>query len=141
MPVADEYLKVLQQRKPNQDKPSETFDEEGNRIVVVAEFDESQEDTPDVPLRPLEKKRLRWEGKTCAYRFCLQQKCSYDWSPLDLAPLTTVGNLVTFITNFYRRLQGNNDSFSIAIPTSVHHIRRGYHVWRDGTCYIFPIGV
>ncbi|KAF8468766.1 hypothetical protein JB92DRAFT_3058588 [Gautieria morchelliformis] len=73
--VANEYLNVLQQQKPNQPKPSEPFDEEGNRIIVVAEFDESQEDTPDVPLRPVEKKRLRWEGKTY------------------LAPLTTVGNL------------------------------------------------
>ena len=58
---------MLQQRKPNQGKTSETYDEEGNRIVVVTEFDESQEDTPDVPLRPIEKKRLHWEGKTCVY--------------------------------------------------------------------------
>ena len=56
---------MLQQRKPNQETFSETFDKDGNRIVVVTELNESQDDTPDVPLRPIEKKRLRWEGKTC----------------------------------------------------------------------------
>ncbi|KIJ33534.1 hypothetical protein M422DRAFT_35449 [Sphaerobolus stellatus SS14] len=38
-------------------------------------FDQSQDDSPDVPLRPVEKKRLHWSGKTY------------------LAPLTTAGNL------------------------------------------------
>ncbi|KAI0705569.1 zinc finger dihydrouridine synthase [Earliella scabrosa] len=38
-------------------------------------IDKSQDDTPDVPLRFVEKKRLHWTGKTY------------------LAPLTTVGNL------------------------------------------------
>lgn len=30
--------------------------------------DASQTDTPDVPMRPAEKKRLHWKGKTC--KFC-----------------------------------------------------------------------
>jgi tRNA-dihydrouridine synthase 3 len=53
----------------------------------------SQVDTPDVPIRFQEKKRLNWSNKTCMHM---------SWPPwvlqlillTDLAPLTTVGNLV-----------------------------------------------
>jgi tRNA-dihydrouridine synthase 3 len=33
----------------------------------VVEVNHAQDDTPDVPFRAGEKKRLHWEGKTCAF--------------------------------------------------------------------------
>ncbi|KAI0753247.1 zinc finger dihydrouridine synthase [Daedaleopsis nitida] len=47
----------------------------GTEVVAPVTQDKSQDDTPDVPARFVEKKRLQWTGKTY------------------LAPLTTVGNL------------------------------------------------
>jgi len=98
-PVADAYLKELQAdadgpkeqkpakvivvSEPAQDsdeflKHTETVTGDTSAPFVVpkeAETTETQIDTPDVPMRPAEKKRLHWSGKTY------------------LAPLTTVGNL------------------------------------------------
>ncbi|EPQ51956.1 FMN-linked oxidoreductase [Gloeophyllum trabeum ATCC 11539] len=90
-----------QRQQESQPKSKPTFTEEGDALVVGEPeqeeqapmdvegdanakingnsnghaYDSSQTDTPDVPIRFQEKKRLRWEGK------------SY------LAPLTTTGNL------------------------------------------------
>lgn len=86
-PIADAYLKELQavaeaeQKKLKQEKEvvmdvSELEQEAGAPVVPPPTDDtapcntsrlpdESQKDTPDVPLRPAEKKRLHWKGKTC----------------------------------------------------------------------------
>ncbi|KAI0329998.1 zinc finger dihydrouridine synthase [Cubamyces sp. BRFM 1775] len=91
-PIADAYLKEIQ-NAPAEEKKAESTPEAATEAVTVniseietqpsdsaaaavkAEEDHSQDDTPDVPLRFVEKKRLHWTGKTY------------------LAPLTTVGNL------------------------------------------------
>jgi len=64
---------------------------------------EAQKDTPDVPTRFVEKKRLNWKEKTCMFAFLKSQRPKYSWN-LDLAPLTTVGNLV--------RVSSKNDKAS-----------------------------
>ncbi|KAI0357848.1 zinc finger dihydrouridine synthase [Trametes cingulata] len=83
-PIADAYLKEIQNNANDEKKAEDT----SPAVETAAEepapaapqssadpVDKSQDDTPDVPLRPVEKKRLHWTGKTY------------------LAPLTTVGNL------------------------------------------------
>jgi len=53
------------------------------------------ESTTDVPMRFREKKRLNWTGKTCESVFqVFYEKTLSQEKPLDLAPLTTVGNFV-----------------------------------------------
>ncbi|KAI0694107.1 zinc finger dihydrouridine synthase [Cytidiella melzeri] len=86
-PIADAYLKELQAAADEQKKddvvivpePEQeaTPSEPSTSLAQAAEalHDLSQKDTPDAPMRPSEKKRLHWKGKTY------------------LAPLTTVGNL------------------------------------------------
>jgi hypothetical protein len=58
-------------------------------------------DVDDVPIRFLEKKRLHWAGKTCE---CHSPRCPWatcNLLPLDLAPLTTVGNLVSAFDDLF----------------------------------------
>ncbi|KAL5514842.1 DUS3 [Sanghuangporus baumii] len=77
LPITDAYMKELQE---SESKKSATQQTNGKTTFTEAElmnFDdgEAQRDSPDVPLRFSEKKRLHWRGLTY------------------LAPLTTVGNL------------------------------------------------
>ncbi|KAH8083352.1 zinc finger dihydrouridine synthase [Cristinia sonorae] len=77
-PISDAYLKELQAEGDGQnakDAAPETIHASTVRQSESASVAEAQADTPDVPVRTVEKKRLHWSGK------------SY------LAPLTTVGNL------------------------------------------------
>ncbi|OSD00670.1 zinc finger dihydrouridine synthase [Trametes coccinea BRFM310] len=91
-PIADAYLKEIQQASNEQgggntveasetpassapETPAGTQPIESVPAASDDAVDRSQDDTPDVPLRFVEKKRLHWAGKTY------------------LAPLTTVGNL------------------------------------------------
>ncbi|KAI0643930.1 zinc finger dihydrouridine synthase [Trametes meyenii] len=92
-PIADAYLKDLQNNANDQKKVEDTVPAgdtsatpgdiadtaakpvEVPYVTTTKAADEAQDDTPDVPLRFMEKKRLHWTGKTY------------------LAPLTTVGNL------------------------------------------------
>ena len=84
-PISDAYLKELQavgEVKQTAEESSKdnlsTAATDGEQIAgAVAEpqptaadsEDQSQNDTPDVPLRFSEKKRLHWTGKTCKHRF------------------------------------------------------------------------
>ncbi|RDX44564.1 zinc finger dihydrouridine synthase [Lentinus brumalis] len=55
--------------------PAISVSDSASPAQPAVSVDKSQDDTPDVPIRAVEKKRLHWNGKTY------------------LAPLTTVGNL------------------------------------------------
>ncbi|KAG8215942.1 hypothetical protein J3R82DRAFT_7916 [Butyriboletus roseoflavus] len=78
-PITDTYLKEIELGK-QQDGPDEQVQRDipQRTDVIVPKWTgdtSDQNDTPDVPMRFSEKKRLHWTGKTY------------------LAPLTTVGNL------------------------------------------------
>ncbi|CAE6509805.1 unnamed protein product [Rhizoctonia solani] len=74
-PISDAYITELS-RLTNEDKSGLPIEPPLEAPRTANEVDpEAQKDTPDVPIRASEKKRLRWQGM------------SY------LAPLTTVGNL------------------------------------------------
>ncbi|KAH9847034.1 zinc finger dihydrouridine synthase [Lenzites betulinus] len=83
-PISDAYLKEVQNNTNEEKKPEDKPKTEAIAAEAVIPADltpadhveeKSQNDTPDVPMRFAEKKRLQWAGKTY------------------LAPLTTVGNL------------------------------------------------
>ena len=61
-PITDEYLKTL-----NDSNQAQGGDTASADILEKIDLDssEAQRDTPDVPFRVQEKKRLRWEGMTC----------------------------------------------------------------------------
>lgn len=83
-PISDAYLKELQSAGeeaktnpeiPEQDEATAAAQPEAPAKdtseavaqAVTTEGDQSQIDTPDVPLRLSEKKRLHWRGKTCEF--------------------------------------------------------------------------
>lgn len=68
-PIADAYLKQLQDdEKKSQPKPKGTSDQAVFDVADLEQENEvSQIDTPDVPMRAAEKKRLYWKGLTCVY--------------------------------------------------------------------------
>ena len=118
-PIADSYLQNLHGK--DADKPEEMTAE--NAIVVAEpEQDEmsaaplsssgqnveetiqkrtgsmliDEDDVSDVPPRFAEKKRLHWTGKTCGLSPVSFLQGSL-LGGIDLAPLTTVGNLVRLV--------------------------------------------
>ena len=81
-PIADAYLKEIQNAAADEKKAESTLEAATEAVTVnvseveaqpsdsaavatKTEEDHSQDDTPDVPLRFVEKKRLHWSGKTC----------------------------------------------------------------------------
>ena len=48
-------------------EPNPTVDDIVETLTGELNGPSSQVDTPDVPLRFLEKKKLHWTGKTCAF--------------------------------------------------------------------------
>lgn len=70
----------------NEEEEMAAMDEEEQAMAVgLAGMTGAEVEKDDVPMRPVEKKRLDWRGKTY------------------LAPLTTVGNLVSFSRSRTRR--------------------------------------
>lgn len=77
-PITDAYLKELQasgikDKEPDDDPaPVTSSAESKQRTISEAELAdaEEQKDTPDVPMRFSEKKRLHWKGLTCE-TFCM----------------------------------------------------------------------
>ena len=64
--MTEAYLRELQAQA--QTAAAGNFDQAGTSDAAgtsVAAPDLSQQDTPDVPMRFIEKKRLHWAGKTC----------------------------------------------------------------------------
>lgn len=81
-PVSDAYLKEIQQSSGVKDEeiPESPDETEVNPIessgvnfetstppISSQDVDMSQADTPDTPVRFVEKKRLHWNGKTCKW--------------------------------------------------------------------------
>jgi tRNA-dihydrouridine synthase 3 len=71
-PITDAYLKEIQVGKQpdgldeDMPAPEEQVPRQIDEIVIKQTGDTSdQNDTPDVPVRFAEKKRLHWTGKTC----------------------------------------------------------------------------
>jgi tRNA-dihydrouridine synthase 3 len=113
-PLADAYLKELQTANESSNIPDHSTPKgvvesvqpmdatpdtnTSDRIVQrTGDSVSNKNDTPDVPMRFVEKKRLEWTGKTCA---CVSLVIRLGLTGVDalkdLAPLTTVGNLVRY---------------------------------------------
>jgi len=149
-PFAKAYLKELQDAEAKESKPKPVLDENSivveepvqdmevdldaqqpqSEKPTVEEIIEtrtgtddvmSAQDSPDVSIRFAEKKRLNWAGKTCmctVMKFYLEAGSAFG--RVFLAPLTTVGNLVSrywisaVITRMTRR------TLFTAFPSTLH---------------------
>lgn len=75
-PITDAYLAELQgsSQQHNNKADDEEQEQEGDPQPIIIDVndmeDEAQNDTPDVPMRAEEKKRLNWAGKTCEIWRC-----------------------------------------------------------------------
>lgn len=87
----------------------------------LAKMTGAEVDKDDVPIRAVEKRRLDWRGKTY------------------LAPLTTVGNLVSTprLEDLWNCSNSSNTLIVPAFPKIMRRLRRRYHLRRDGhgECY------
>lgn len=76
-PVSDAYLKGIQQSSDAKDeeplKPLEETEVDPTELsgvdfeTSVPQVSSQDADTPDTPMRFVEKKRLYWNGKTCEW--------------------------------------------------------------------------
>ena len=100
--VEESTPSTLVAAKVERDLTSDSKPEPELKPATMKDFEHealAQTDSPDARIRFAEKKRLYWSDKTCA----LVPSRSVGYSPTthqllspDLAPLTTVGNLVRF---------------------------------------------
>lgn len=100
--MTDAYLKELQEIEKKQQNSLKV---EGEGKITFTESEaageaEAEKDTPDVPLRPSEKRRLHWKGLTCGQSPFFTRHAGLIVLHPDLAPLTTVGNLVCLNGHF-----------------------------------------
>jgi hypothetical protein len=75
---------------------SKPFDDAGGTREIVQESAETETQSKIIE-RP-EKKRLHWKGLTCASIIFISHASIILTCNTDLAPLTTVGNLVRLLT-------------------------------------------
>ncbi|CCM05385.1 uncharacterized protein FIBRA_07601 [Fibroporia radiculosa] len=123
-PIADSYLRELQ-AAGDDDKAKATTDQpevpgslgEGSETPGAAQSkrDESQDDSPDVPMRFAEKKRLHWSGKTCKSHMILRRSpLSGIWWPfrrlcVDYGVDITCGEMGLAVSF----LQGSKEEWSL----------------------------
>ena len=75
-PITDAYLKELQENEKKAQNGTKSGENEESEektsfkeVDAVVDEAEASKDTPDVPPRPSEKKRLHWKGLTCEQPF------------------------------------------------------------------------
>ncbi|KAG9313681.1 hypothetical protein JVU11DRAFT_6027 [Chiua virens] len=100
-PITDAYLNEIEAGRQQDGPDGEALAPEQQESDIPTGIEEivlkrtgqtsDSNDIPDVPIRFSEKTRLHWTGKTCELLVSIPTRCVL--SLLDLAPLTTVGNL------------------------------------------------
>jgi hypothetical protein len=124
---------------------SKPVDDVGDTSGMVQESAETDSQSKIIE-RP-EKKRLHWKGLTCASTIFMSYASIILTSNTDLAPLTTVGNLVrpphhpiTYADPppLSLRYHVTYLGYPVALPTPVHHSRCRHNLWRNGALPFFP---